>query len=300
MSEACYTARTTIRANAKALIAELTLQTNERGQYQHEDAVVFLAGVKRQLGSIFNPEQPGKGMTLLAEKGSNALTKLKSTDMHTASEILKASKKEAEDLAKTTGMPQEKPAIETRGDTQEEADRRNYAIQATIGAKEGAAEAITEKVGTDVTDTILRNADGNDYKGVDDYQLYDVIEAVLAGAIRPNMPNVLQQVVETINYTFDMRKKISTNMETLRAKANRIVAYGINHDESFLALTLLANVDAASQPARMGTRILPCIANHPPSIQIQSLLRRHITRSNSHGAHRSRCCTKPAGSTGTN
>jgi hypothetical protein len=44
-----------------------------------------------------------------------------------------------------------------------------------------------------------------------------------------------------------MRKKISTNMETLRAKANRIVAYGINHDESFLALTLMSNVTVAAQ-----------------------------------------------------
>jgi hypothetical protein len=61
------------------------------------------------------------------------------------------------------------------------------------------------------------------------------------------LPDVLQQVVDTVNYTFDMRKKISTNMETLRAKANRIVAYGINHDESFLALTLMSNVTVAAQ-----------------------------------------------------
>lgn len=247
MSEACYTARTTIRQNAKALIAELTLNTNERGQYVHDDAVVFITGIKRQLGSIFNPEQPGKGMALLAEKGPNELTTLKSTDMFTAAQILAASKKEAEALAKKTGMPQEKPAIETRGDAQEEADRKNYAIQATIGAKEGAAEAITEKVGSDITDHVLRNADGNDYKGVDDYTLHDILEAVMAGAIRPNLASVLEQVVETINFTFDMRKKISNNMETLRAKSNRIIAYGINHDESFMALTLLANVEAAAK-----------------------------------------------------
>jgi hypothetical protein len=46
MSEACYTARTTIWQNAKALIAELTLNTNERWQYVHDDAVVFITGIK--------------------------------------------------------------------------------------------------------------------------------------------------------------------------------------------------------------------------------------------------------------
>jgi hypothetical protein len=65
--------------------------------------------------------------------------------------------------------------------------------------------------------------------------------------VHPNMPNMPQQVIDTINYTLDMRKKISKNMETVRTCANCIIAYGINYDESFLALTLLANIDMAAQ-----------------------------------------------------
>lgn len=50
--------------------------------------------------------------------------------------------KDAQMLSKETGVT-EKPYITTRADAQDKADRRNYTIQAAIGAKEGAAEAIT-------------------------------------------------------------------------------------------------------------------------------------------------------------
>jgi hypothetical protein len=54
-------------------------------------------------------------------------------------------------------------AMDSHSDTQDEADRCNYLIQATIGAKEGAAEAISVKVSTNVTGIVLCNANGNDY-----------------------------------------------------------------------------------------------------------------------------------------
>jgi hypothetical protein len=195
MSEACYTARRIIGEDAKKLILNLQLKVNERGQYQHDDAVVFTTGINRQLANIYNPEQPGKGMLLLADKNPNEVNTLKSTDLVTATNVLKKYQRLADKESKVTGM-KEKPHIDTQAEAQEEADRTNYAIQATIGAKEGVAEAITEKVGTDVTDIVLRNANGTDYKNVDEWQLSDVIEAVLAGAIRPNLPDVLQQVQE--------------------------------------------------------------------------------------------------------
>ena len=165
--------------------------------------------------------------------------------MVTASSILMASIKEAKELAKQSGVD-EKPMIATRADAQDEADRRNYAIQATIGAKEGVAEAITNKVGSDITDSVLRNVDGNDNKGVDEYNLYEVIQATIQGAIRPTMTEILTQKIAVINYTFDFRKKVATNMEVLRAKANRVISFGISHDDTEIALTLLANVDKAT------------------------------------------------------
>jgi hypothetical protein len=184
-------------------------------------------------------------MADLLEEHPNVLNNIKSTDMADAATILKEAKDEAARLSKTTGMT-EKPAFETRGDAQDEADRRNYAYQAAIGAKEGAAEAITQKVGSDITDAVLRNTDGNDAKGVDEWSLFDVIEAAKQGAMRPSTGDILTQVIAALSYNFDFRKKIATNMEQLRTKVARINSYGITHDDTAVALTLLANIERAT------------------------------------------------------
>jgi hypothetical protein len=246
MSEACYTARATLRTQVRDLINELPLHRNENGQYQHDDIIVFMGGVERQLKGLYNPLQPGQGMADLLEEHPNLLNKIKSTDMADATTILREAKDEAAKLSKSTGMT-EKPAFETRGDAQDEADRRNYAYQAAIGAKEGAAEAITSKVGSDITDVVLRNSDGNDAKGVDEWCLFDVIEAAKQGAMRPSTGDILSQVIAALSFPFDFRKKIATNMEQLRTKVARVTSYGITHDETAVALTLLANIEQAAK-----------------------------------------------------
>lgn len=175
----------------------------------------------------------------------NKLNTIKSTDMAEATTILRDAQKAAANLSKSTGMT-EKPAYETHADTQDKADRCNFAYQAAIGAKEGATEAITLKVGSDITDSVLRNTDGNDSKGVDEWSLYEVIQAAKQGAICPGTGDILQQVISALNHRFDFRKKITTNMEQLKAKINCVVAYGITHDDIALALTLLANIEYAT------------------------------------------------------
>jgi hypothetical protein len=47
-----------------------------------------------------------------------------------------------------------------------------------IGAKEGVMEALTTFVGTDITDAVLRRADGNS-KGLDEYTLQELLQAPL-------------------------------------------------------------------------------------------------------------------------
>ena len=197
MSEACFTARATLRTQVRDLINELPLNRNESGQYNHDDITVFIKGVERHFKGLYNPLHPGQGLTHLLAQGQNALTKLKSTDMYDAASVLKQSARDAAALARQSGID-EKPQITTRADAQDEADRRNYAIQAAIGAKEGAAEAITNKVGSDITDSVLRNADGNDNKSVDEYTLYEVLQAAVQGAIRPTMTEILSQKVAVI------------------------------------------------------------------------------------------------------
>ena len=60
------------------------------------------------------------------------------------------------------------PAIEGRADAIDAADRENILNQSVIGAKEGVTDAINAKVGTRVTNSVLRTADGTDYKSIDE------------------------------------------------------------------------------------------------------------------------------------
>jgi hypothetical protein len=48
----------------------------------------------------------------------------------------------------------------------------NVINQSIIGAKEGVVEAVSKLVGSDITEAILRTADGSDFKSIDDYTLY--------------------------------------------------------------------------------------------------------------------------------
>jgi hypothetical protein len=50
----------------------------------------------------------------------------------------------------------------------------NVINQSVIGVKEGVTEGITLKVGSDITDAILRTSDGSDHKSVDEYTLFKV------------------------------------------------------------------------------------------------------------------------------
>ena len=67
----------------------------------------------------------------------------------------------------------------------------NLVSQAVISAKEGIAEAITAKVGTDITNAVLKNSDGSDHRSIDDYQLADVLVAIMQRADQPNTADVL-------------------------------------------------------------------------------------------------------------
>jgi hypothetical protein len=133
------------------------------------------------------------------------------------------SKKEAEVESTATGTTVHRK-ITSRADAQEEAERLNTNNQALIGAKEGVVEALTTFVGTDITDTILRRADG-DFKGLDKYTLHELLKAAVDGADRPPATDILDQLLAVFNYAFDMCKKISMNMETVW-RASKLLSSG--------------------------------------------------------------------------
>ena len=164
MADAAFTARATTKAHVAAEIGKLRLPT-VNGQYTHDAATQFTLGVNRVLKSTFNPAEPGQGMAWLLRSSTDAsnpstISAIKSTDAANVETILRDSAAEAAATQRASSNPNVTvpPAITTRPDAIDAADRANSLTQLVIGAKEGATEAITAKVGARVTDTVLRTS----------------------------------------------------------------------------------------------------------------------------------------------
>jgi hypothetical protein len=93
MAEACYMARATTKQQVLNSVNKLTLQTNKHGQYMHDAILIFQKGIRHVL--ISNPSNPGKGMEKLLNDGNNLLTLVKSTDVITASYVMKKGKEQS-------------------------------------------------------------------------------------------------------------------------------------------------------------------------------------------------------------
>ena len=95
----------------------------------------------------------------------------------------------------------------------------NVINQSVIGAKEGVVEALSKLVGSNITDAVLRTADGSNHKSIDDFTLYEVMKVAIDGADRLSTNDVLEQLIEVINHQFDFCKKVSVNMELMQLNA---------------------------------------------------------------------------------
>jgi hypothetical protein len=132
-------------------------------------------------------------------------------------------------------------------EAQEEANQLNVINQSVIGAKEGVVEAVSKLVGSNITNAILRTADGSDHKSINDFTLYKVMKVVVDGADQPSTNDVLEQLLEVINHTFNFCKKVSVNMELMQSIAAQMATYGIVIGIPQLTLTLLANIKTATK-----------------------------------------------------
>ncbi len=71
------------------------------------------------------------------------------------------------------------PTFTTQTEVQEEADRLNVINQSVIGTKEGVVEAVSKLVGSNITNAILRTANGSNHKSIDDFTLYNVMKVAI-------------------------------------------------------------------------------------------------------------------------
>jgi hypothetical protein len=144
-------------------------------------------------------------------------------------------------------------------EAQEEANRLNVINQLVIGAKEGVVNAITKLVGSDVTNTIFRTADGSNHKSIDEFTLYTVMKVAINSTDQPSMNDVLEQLIKLINHTFKFCKKVIVNMELMQLNVAQMAAYGIVIGIPQLTLTLLANIEMVTK-SNYGCKF--CLAMH--------------------------------------
>ena len=183
-------------------------------------------------------------MVMLLEKTS-ALSAVKSTNVATIKSVL--AKLQAEVTAASTTTGTVPPEIAMRADAQDKANRLNVTNQAVIGTKEGTTAAFTELIDSNITDTVLRTADGKDFKLIDNYKLEKIFVAVVSGANRPAAIDILKQLVEVLSFQLDFQKKVHANVELLRSKPASMETYSVNMDDTQIALTILTNIKIAAR-----------------------------------------------------
>jgi hypothetical protein len=218
MAEACYSAQASTKAQVVAKIAKLLFKKNDNGQYTHDAIATLACGIERIMKGTYNRCDAGKGMSGLLIQNAHGP---KSNEAVTPEAVLKEAKEAAAKESKATGITVTL-AFTLCSEAQEEANRRNVAAQAMIGAKEGIVKALMALVGNNITNSVLHTSDG-DFKSVDKYTVHEVMQAAYENTGRPPMTEVLEQLIEVLYYTFDFCKKISANMELVQNLANRIV-----------------------------------------------------------------------------
>jgi hypothetical protein len=242
MAEVCSSAQALTKAQVIAKIAKLSFKNNDNGQYTHDAIATLARGIKHIMKGTYNPCDVGKGMSSLLIQNMYGP---KSNKAVTPEAVLKEAKEATAKELKVAGTSVT-PAFTLCSEAQEEADRRNVAAQAMIGAKEGVVKALTALVGTNITNSVLHNSDGN-FKRVNKYTVHKVMQAAYENADRPPMTDVLEQLIEVLHYTFDFCKKISANMDPVQNLANRMSAYGIEVGTPLIVLMLLANIKTATK-----------------------------------------------------
>jgi hypothetical protein len=221
MSDAVWSARHENKINTVKQLKKIKLTFNDAGQYQHNDVIKFIKQLKQVAKEQFNPFDKTNGMSKLFEKNQNTINTITTQHAYDYKDILKKSKDDASKVStKETTM---KPEITTRQEAQDEADRLNQIYQAVLGVKEGFKEKICDSGGTNTLSLVLQQADGQ-HKSIDNYMLYKLAEARIAGAHHLKATHILKQIVSAITMQFDFRKKVMDNVALQKILVNKATA----------------------------------------------------------------------------
>jgi hypothetical protein len=242
MSDAVWSVRRKNKTNTTEQLKKIKLNTDDAGQYQHDDVIKFIERLKQVAKEQFNPLDKTNGMSKLFDQNKNTINTITTQDAYDFKDILKKSRDEAfkASMKETTV----KPDITTRQEAQDKADRMNQIYEAVLGVKEGFKEKICDSGGTNALSLVLQQADGQN-KSIDNYTLYELAEARIAGAHRPKATHILKQIVSAITMQFDFRKKVMDNVALQKILVNKATAFGVTVHVSLLVINLEANMEYA-------------------------------------------------------
>ena len=266
MSDAVWSARRRNKINTVKQLKKIKLNTDDAGQYQHDNVIKFIEQLKQVAKEQFNPLDKTNGMSKLFDKNQNTITM---QDAYDYKDILKKSRDEASKAS--TKEITVKPDISTRQEAQDEANRLNQIFQAVLGVKEGFKEKICDTGGTDALSSVLQQADGQN-KSINDYTLYELAEACIAGAHHPKVTHILKQIMSAITMQFDFRKKVMDNVVLQKILVNKATAFGVTVHVSLLVVNLEANMEYA-QSHEWGREFRSQWTSHPqevPGLHVQT------------------------------
>jgi hypothetical protein len=242
MSNAVWSARRKNKTSTTEQLKKIKLNTDDAGQYQHDDVIKFIKQLKLVAKEQFNPLDKSNGMSKLFEQSRNTINTITTQVAYDYKDILKKLRDEA--FKASTKETTVKPDITTRQEAQDEADRMNQIYQAMLGVKEGFKEKICDSGGTDALSLVLQQADGQN-KSIEDYTLYELAEACIVGAHRPKATHILKQIVSAITMQFDFRKKVMDNVALQKILVNKATAFGVTVHVSLLIINPKANMEYA-------------------------------------------------------
>ena len=107
-------------------------------------------------------------------------------------------------------------------DAYKEANRANHCTQAVIGAKEGIALGLCAKLGERIANTVLWTADVNDEKGIDKYELHELVQALHRHAQRPQYAALRNILAGIAAHRFHFQREFASNVTNLKTKAGKL------------------------------------------------------------------------------
>ncbi len=247
-----YAARSVAGKHIVEKCGNCNLKKYNNGLYSHDNIFKVQETIKGKLNEVFLDHDSGLGMIKLLDSTNNEINLVTTNQMISADSVINKAKKDAMTATaaakkKDKSAEDVEPTITKREEAKREAKRQNITNQTIVGTNEGVIKILKRLVGGDILDTVTKTADASRDKSIDNYNLHDVFQLAYDNAVRREVDNMLEMIIEMYQYNFNFRKPIKHSMAQLKTMATRLKPFWINPAEPELTIILLANIHHAKE-----------------------------------------------------